>query len=50
VYGFDRYGNVELRVSNSPAVRNKFGRWHSIWSKPEFLRRVGKARAKKVSS
>jgi hypothetical protein len=41
VYGFDRYGNVELHVGNSPAVRRKFGKWHTIWSEPEFLKRVG---------
>lgn len=40
VYGFDRYGNVELRVSNSSAVRKKFGKWHTIWCEPEFLKLV----------
>ena len=45
VYGFDRYGNVELHVRNSPAVRKKFGnRWDVIWSEPEFLKIVRKKR------
>jgi len=44
VYGFDRYGNVELHVGNSSAVRRKFGNLrHTIWSEPEFLKRVGKS-------
>jgi hypothetical protein len=40
VYGLDDYGNVELRVSNSSAVRARFGKWHSIWCEPEFVKRV----------
>ena len=51
VYGFERYGHVELRVGNSPAVRKEFGWSHTIWIEPEFLERVGyqrlKARSKK---
>ena len=50
IYGFDRYGNVELHVSNSSAVRKRFGKWHSIWSEPEFLKQVGKAHPRKLSS
>jgi hypothetical protein len=42
VYGFDRYGHVELHVGNSSAVRKRFGKWHSIWSEPEFLKLVSK--------
>jgi hypothetical protein len=42
VYGFDGYGNVELRVGNSPAVRKKFGKYHTIWSEPAFLKLVKK--------
>jgi hypothetical protein len=42
VYGFDRYGNVELHVGNSSAVRERFGKWHTIWSEPEFLKLVSK--------
>ena len=44
IYGFGRYGHVELHVGNSPVVRKKFGDGHSIWCEPEFLKRVGKAR------
>ena len=44
IYGFGRYGHVELHVGNSPAVRKKFGNGHSIWCEPEFLKRVGRAR------
>jgi hypothetical protein len=40
IRGFDRYGNVELHVSRSPAVRKKFGKWHWIWSQPDFLNKV----------
>jgi len=40
IFGFDRYGNVELHVSNSPAVRKKFGKWHSIWCEPKFVKLV----------
>ena len=47
VFGFDRYGNVELHVSNSPAVRKKFGKSHWIWCEPEFVRLV---RRRKLSS
>jgi len=49
VYGFDRYGYVELEVSRSPAVRKKFG-LNTIWVEPEFLKRVRKARKKELSS
>jgi hypothetical protein len=41
IYGFDRYGNIELHVSNSSAVRKKFGKWHWIWVEPQFVERVG---------
>jgi hypothetical protein len=41
IHGFDRYGNVELHVSNSTEVRRKFGNLrHTIWSEPEFLKLV----------
>ena len=42
VCGFDSYAHVELRVSNSPVVRKRFGRWHSIWCEPEFLSLVSR--------
>jgi hypothetical protein len=48
VYGFDRYGYVELDVSRSPAVRKKFG-LNTIWMEPEFLKRVQEARKKELS-
>jgi hypothetical protein len=46
-----------LHVGNSSAVRKRFGKWHSIWSEPQFLKLLGKRkvqrkqlRKKKVSS
>jgi hypothetical protein len=39
---FDQYGNVELHVGNSSAVRKRFGNWHTIWVEPEFVRRIAK--------
>ena len=45
VYGFGRYGHVELQVDRSPAVRRK-GFSGTIWIEPEFLRRVGHQRLK----
>jgi hypothetical protein len=47
VYGLDRYGNIELHVGNSSAVRKRFGKWHSIWCEPKFVRLV---KSKKLSS
>jgi hypothetical protein len=47
VYGFDRYGNVELHAGNSSAVRKKFGKWHSIWSEPKFLKLVRKRKVQR---
>jgi hypothetical protein len=41
VYGFGRYGHVELRVGQNREVRNKFGWSHTIWIEPVFLKRVG---------
>jgi hypothetical protein len=46
VYGFERYGHVELRVGQNRDVRKKFGWSHTIWIEPEFLKRVGKRRLK----
>ena len=46
VYGFGRYGHVELRVGQNRDVRKKFGRSHAIWIEPEFLKRVGHQRLK----
>jgi hypothetical protein len=45
VSGFDRYGFVELLVSDDPAVKRKFG-LNSIWMEPEFLELVAKTRRK----
>jgi len=36
IYGFDRFGYVELEVSKSPSVRKEFG-LNTIWIEPEFL-------------
>jgi hypothetical protein len=41
--GFDRYGFVELQVSDDPAVRRKFG-LNSVWIEPRFLDLVAKTR------
>jgi len=49
IYGFGRYGHVELEVSKSPAVRKKFGP-NTIWMEPEFLKRVRKSRNRALSS
>jgi hypothetical protein len=49
IYGFGRYGHVELEVSKSPAVRKRFG-LNTIWMEPEFLKRVRKARNRALSS
>ena len=46
IQDFDRYGFVELDASENPAVRRKFGRFHTIWSEPEFLEKVGRQRLK----
>lgn len=40
ICGFDQYGHAELHVSRSQAVRKKFGKFHWIWSEPEFLKKV----------
>jgi hypothetical protein len=45
IYGFGRYGFVELALSKSPIVRKRFG-LNTIWIEPEFLKRVRKARKK----
>ena len=39
VYGFGRYGHVELEVSKSLTVRKKFG-LSTVWIEPEFLKLV----------
>lgn len=46
IYGFGRYGYVELEVSKSPVVRKKFG-LNTIWVEPEFLKRVRKRKTQK---
>ena len=43
IYGFGRYGFVELEVSKSPVVRKKFG-LNTIWIEPEFLKLVRKCK------
>ncbi len=53
VYGFGRYGHIELEAGRNREVKKKFGRAGTIWIEPEFLKRVGrerlKARVKKKS-
>jgi hypothetical protein len=46
VYGFGRYGHVELRAGQNREVRKKFGWSHTVWIEPEFLKRVGHQRLK----
>ena len=33
---------IELEASDNPAVRRKFGKWHTIWIEPRFLELIGK--------
>jgi len=49
VYGFGRFGHVELRVGQNRAVRKKFGWSHAIWIEPEFLKRVSRQRLKALN-
>jgi hypothetical protein len=42
IYGFGRYGHVELWVGRNQDVRKQFGPGHSIEIEPEFLKRVSK--------
>jgi len=44
IYGLDRHGNVELHVSNSSAVRKKFGWGHWIWVEPQFVEQVARSK------
>jgi hypothetical protein len=37
---------VELEASDDPAVRRKFGKYHTIWIEPEFLELVDSTRKK----
>jgi hypothetical protein len=46
VYGFGRYGYIELDVSKSLAVRKEFG-LNTIWIEPEFLKRVRRRKTQK---
>lgn len=43
VRGFDRYGFVELRVDDDPAVKRKFG-LNSIWVEPKSIQLISKTR------
>ena len=40
VYGFGRYGHVELQVGKNREVRGNFGWSDTIWIEPEFLKLV----------
>ncbi|HEX6802503.1 MAG TPA: hypothetical protein VF133_02400 [Terriglobales bacterium] len=40
VYGWGRYGHIELRVGRNREVRQNFGWSHTIWIEPEFLKLV----------
>src|SRR5689334_21652471 len=37
----DQYGHVEIDASANRAVRKEFGKYHMIWSEPEYLEHVG---------
>ena len=43
IQGFGRYGYLELRVDDDPAVKRKFG-LNSIWVEPQFVELVRKTR------
>jgi hypothetical protein len=43
IQGFDRYGYIELRVDENPAVKRKFG-LNSIWIEPQFIELITKTR------
>jgi len=53
IEAFDDYGHVEIRADENRAIRKEFGRWHTIWSEPEFVEHVtgskGKARERKAN-
>lgn len=40
IQDFGRYGHAELEVGNNAAVRQKFGKFQSIWIEPGLLKRV----------
>ncbi len=41
IEAFDEYGHVEIRAADeNSAVRKEFGKWHTIWSEPEFVEHV----------
>ena len=46
IEAFDEYGHVEIRADEDSAVRRKFGKWHTIWSEPEFVEHVSGSRGK----
>jgi hypothetical protein len=43
IQGFGRYGHIELRGDEDPAVKKKFG-LNSIWIEPQFIELITKAR------
>jgi len=42
VQDFGRYGFVELNAGANREVRKRFGKYHTIWMEPEFLKLVRK--------
>jgi hypothetical protein len=46
IEAFDEYGHVEIRADEDSAVRKEFGRWHTIWSEPEFVEHVTGSKVK----
>ena len=47
IYGFERYGHVELQVGQNREVKKEFGWSHTIWIEPEHLKVVRKKRGTK---
>ena len=48
IRGFDKYGHVEIDASANRIVRKEFGKYHTIWSEQEFLKRVSSAKKKNI--
>ncbi len=44
IRGFNQYGFCELEVSDDKQVSRRFGKWHTIWIEPHFLKLVNKSR------
>jgi hypothetical protein len=47
IRGFDKYGHVEIDASANRSVKKEFGKYHTIWSEPEFVKLVGSTKKKR---